>query len=163
MFRLLQILTLLLVAIVMGLSLAHALEWPGKLRLNRDTYFAVQRIYYPGFTYGGATEPASILTVVALLMSEPANSSRFWLTTVACVALVAMQAIFWLATQPVNRFWLAGEVLDPASVRFFGTKEMHGTPAPEWTALRDRWEYSHIARALLALIAYVLLLIAMLR
>ena len=38
MFQLLHILTVILVAIAMALSLAHVLELPGKLRLDRDTY-----------------------------------------------------------------------------------------------------------------------------
>jgi hypothetical protein len=159
MFRFMQILTLLLVAIVMGLSLAHALEFPGKLRLNRETYLAMQRIYYPGFTYAGVAEPASILAAVILLILQPTGSSGFWLTLVALIALAAIQAVFWLVTQPVNKFWLAGETLDPASARFFGTGKTTGA-SPEWIVLRDRWEYSHLARALLALTAYVLLLIA---
>ena len=50
MFQLLHILTVILVAIAMALSLAHVLELPGKLRLDRDTYLKVQTIYYPGFT-----------------------------------------------------------------------------------------------------------------
>src|SRR5205809_327776 len=37
----------------MGLSLAHALEYPGKRRLDRETYLKAQTIYYPGFTIGG--------------------------------------------------------------------------------------------------------------
>jgi hypothetical protein len=40
-------------AVAMALSLAHALEFPGKLRLGKDAYLAVQQIYYPGFTFGG--------------------------------------------------------------------------------------------------------------
>jgi hypothetical protein len=43
----------------MALSLAHALEVPGKLRLNKEQYLAVQTIYYPGFTLGGIAEFAS--------------------------------------------------------------------------------------------------------
>jgi hypothetical protein len=54
MFEILQIVTLLLVAIAMAQSLAHALEFPGKLRLSREQYLAVQPIYYPGFTIGGS-------------------------------------------------------------------------------------------------------------
>lgn len=43
----------LLVAATAGLSLAHASEFPGKLRRNDDNYRTVQAIYYPGFTIGG--------------------------------------------------------------------------------------------------------------
>ena len=51
---LLEVLTVLLVAVAMGLALAHALELPGKLRFSREAYLQVQPIYYPGFTIGGA-------------------------------------------------------------------------------------------------------------
>lgn len=47
MLSFLQIATILLVAIAMALSLAHALEFPGKLRLSKENYLAVQPIYYP--------------------------------------------------------------------------------------------------------------------
>jgi hypothetical protein len=50
---LLQVVTVLLVAVAMSLTLAHALELPGKMRLDEQTYRAVQTIYYPGFTFGG--------------------------------------------------------------------------------------------------------------
>jgi len=38
----LQILNLMLVALALSLSLAHALELPGKMRLDRDAYLQVQ-------------------------------------------------------------------------------------------------------------------------
>ena len=41
-------------------SLAHTLENPGKVRLDRETSFAVQPIYDPGFTYiGDVAEPGT--------------------------------------------------------------------------------------------------------
>jgi hypothetical protein len=56
-FEVLQVLTVLLVAVAMALALAHALELPGKLRLSKEQYLAVQPIYYPGFTFGGWPSP----------------------------------------------------------------------------------------------------------
>lgn len=53
MFGVLQVLAVILVAVAMALSLAHALELPGKMRLDSETYYAMQPIYYPGFTIGG--------------------------------------------------------------------------------------------------------------
>src|SRR5262249_59796352 len=50
MFHAALFVAIVLSAVGMGLSLAHALELPGKRRLSRDAYFAVQTIYYPGFT-----------------------------------------------------------------------------------------------------------------
>ena len=52
----LQVLATMFVALAAALSVAHALEFPGKLRLDKDTYLAVQRNYYPGFSIGGAGE-----------------------------------------------------------------------------------------------------------
>jgi hypothetical protein len=57
----LQILSVILVAVAMVPALAHALELPGKLRLTRDAYFAIQPIYYPGFTIAGISEPVAII------------------------------------------------------------------------------------------------------
>jgi hypothetical protein len=41
MFDILQVLTVLLVAVAMALALAHALELPGKMRLSKDAYYAM--------------------------------------------------------------------------------------------------------------------------
>jgi hypothetical protein len=159
MLQLLQIVTLVLVAIVMALSLSHALEYPGKLRLGEKDYRVVQAIYYPGFTFGGASEPAAIVVTFVLLLLTP-GVAAFWLTLAALIALIAIQAVFWLVTQPVNKHWLKGEKLSGTGRAFFGAG---GNVEGDWTALRDRWEYSHIARAALATIAFVLLLVAVTR
>jgi hypothetical protein len=53
----LRILTLIFVVLAMVPAVAHALELPGKLRLTKDAYVAVQPIYYPGFTIVGIAEP----------------------------------------------------------------------------------------------------------
>jgi len=44
MFEILQILTTVWVVIAMAPVLAHALEYPGKMRLSRDAYITVQSI-----------------------------------------------------------------------------------------------------------------------
>jgi hypothetical protein len=159
MLQLLQVVTLVLVAITMALSLSHALEYPGKLRLGEKDYCVVQAIYYPGFTFGGASEPAAILAAFVLLLATPA-SAAFWLTLIALLALIAVQVVFWLVTQPVNKHWLKGETLSGAGEAFFGAG---GNIEGDWRALRDRWEHSHIARAALATVAFVLLLVAVTR
>ena len=74
----LEILTVLLVAMAMALSLAHALEWPGKLRLSKDEYLAMQPIYYSGFTIGGIAEPVGLLTIGLLMILGP-GGPKFWL------------------------------------------------------------------------------------
>src|ERR687895_1371780 len=76
MFLIIQVVTVFLVAVAMSLSLAHALELPGKMRLDKDTYLAVQDIYYPGFTYGGLGEGLGMVATLVLLLLTPSDSAR---------------------------------------------------------------------------------------
>jgi len=138
MFSAFQVLTVILVAVAMALSLAHALELPGKMRLDKETYYAMQRIYYPGFTIGGGIgEAGGTISTIILLILTPLGSTDFWLTLVALLGLIGMQAVYWLFTHPVNE-----------------------SRPPDWTELRDRWEYSHVARAGFALLGLIALIIA---
>ncbi len=117
----LSVSALLLVAVTMGLALAHALEFPGKLRLDEPTYRAVQAIYYPGFTIGGLVgEFGSMLLLAVLLFLTPVNTDRFWWTAAALALLVAGHATYWAVTHPVNGAWLKETQLSGASQFFFG-------------------------------------------
>jgi hypothetical protein len=149
----LQIITILLVAVGMGLSLAHALEYPGKMRLSREAYFTVQKIYYPGFTIGGGFgEFGAILAALGLLVARQVQGGDALLVAAAVVAILLAHAIFWLVTQPVNKVWLRDESLNRAGAAFFSAGGNVGAEE-NWTRLRDRWERSHIARAVCAMIA----------
>lgn len=154
----LKVLALVAAAIAMALALSHALEWPGKMRLTKEEYLAVQAIYYPGFTFGGAAEPLAILLVIILLGVTQAGTAIFWLITGALAALIAMHAAYWLLTHPVNNFWLKGFRLKRAGARFFslGASRQNGAE-PDWKELRDQWEYSHLLRAGLGLLGFILL------
>jgi hypothetical protein len=165
MFLILQVVTVLLVAVAMSLSLAHALELPGKKRLDRDTYFAVQRIYYPGFTYGGLGEGLGMLATLVLLLLTPTNQPAFWWILTALIALVAMHTVYWLVTHPVNKYWLKDTSLQGLGGEFFALDPLKkGTAIDEggqgWIRLRDRWEYSHVWRAALAVIALIALIVS---
>jgi hypothetical protein len=154
MLALVQFISVLLVAVAMAMALAHALEYPGKLRLSKDAYIATQPIYYPGFTIGGAVgEFGGILVTLALLLLTPFGLD-FFLVLGAVVGLIAMQAVYWTMTHPVNSFWLKDTRLSGAGTGFFGSDPLRSKnenrPA-EWTDLRDQWEYSHVVRAALGL------------
>ena len=160
MLALLQVLTITAAAVSMALSLAHALELPGKMRLTKDQYLAVQPIYYPGFSIGGMAEPLSIVLtgVLVLLLSD--GSTEFWLALAALPILIAIHAVYWLLTHPVNNFWLKDFKPRGAGAKFFaiGTRNSQGRSlAADWTQLRDRWEHSHVVRAVLGFIGFVLL------
>jgi hypothetical protein len=157
-----EIVTVLVIAIAMALSLAHALEAPGKMRLSREHYLAAQTIYYPGFTWGGVSEPLGFVLLAILAFLTPIATAQFWLIVGAAASLAAMQAVFWSMTQPINRRWLKDVELSRAGNAFF---EVGASPAAadqdtDWTLLRDRWERSHLIRAGLGGLAFVLLITA---
>ncbi len=160
----LQIVTAMLVIIGFSTSLAHALEYPGKMKLDRPIYMQVQKIYYPGFTIAGLAEPLAIAaSCIAAYLGQDARSFPFLAASAALV--MASHAVYWRMTHPVNGFWLADETLGRAGQSFFGK----GNPkrvdagAADWVALRDRWERSHILRAILGGGAVVSLLCAIAR
>ncbi|HKP27431.1 MAG TPA: hypothetical protein VJV39_26420 [Dongiaceae bacterium] len=156
MLPILQVITLVLVAVGVSLTLAHALELPGKMRLGKENYVAVQSIYYPGFTIGALFgEFGAIIVTLLLLIATPADTPAHLLTFIALIALLLMHALYWTLTHAVNRFWVADQKLGKAGTAFF-------TPSGErigedWTRLRHRWEYSHVARACCAMVAFVAL------
>ena len=125
----------------------------------------MQHIYYPGFTIGGFAEPASLILTIILLFFTPLGSVDFWLTLVALLGLIGMQATYWLSTHPVNKFWLQGQKLSGLGSGFFSfgadrSPSQKKGAAVDWTELRNRWEYSHVARACLAFASLTTLVIA---
>jgi hypothetical protein len=82
------------------------------------------------------------------------------------LGLVGMHAVYWLVTHPVNDFWLEKEKLGRLGSGFFSLgssgEATHTDPERSiaWTELRDRWEYSHVARAGLGFAGFVALAIA---
>jgi hypothetical protein len=155
MHTIVHVLSILLVSIGMGLAVAHALECPGKRRLSRDQYFAVQQIYHPGFTIGGLAEVAGLLATLWLLVITPVVSVAFWLIAGAFSALLLAHAVYW----SVNRSWLEDRNIGAAGAAFLSGGAPIGSG--DWEALRDRWERSHIARAILMFIGFAMLAVAL--
>jgi hypothetical protein len=166
MLGILQIVAVVLVGLVVVPSLAHGLELPGKMRLRQEAYLAVQTIYYPGFTLAGIAEPLALISTIVLLLLVPPGTADFWLTLGALIGLIGVQEVYWLVTHPVNRRWLQGEKFSGVGSGFFSFTSAsqaggHGQIRPvSWTELRDRWEYSHVARAVLAVLSLISLVLA---
>src|SRR5262249_55340166 len=163
--RTLEVIAIFATAFAMSLAIAHALEWPGKRRLDRRSYLIVQTIYYPGFTFGGVSEIIGIALVLVLIWWRSRETAPVAWTIAAFACLVAMHVVFWIVTQPVNKFWLLDTTLSPTGAKFFGTGDSDrqrsaATDADIWLRLRTRWEYSHIVRAILGSVALIALLIA---
>jgi hypothetical protein len=162
MFRFLQILTVILVAVAMALPLAHALELPGKMRLGKEAYLVVQPIYYPGFTIGaGVGEAGGMFALLVLLAFTPYSSARFGWTLAALLLLLAMHLTYWFATHPANHFWVKDIALRGFAGAFLSLFAPVATESgSDWTRLRDIWEYSHVARAVFAALGLISLMFA---
>lgn len=164
----LEIVTVFFASIAMSMALAHALEYPGKLRLDERTYLAVQTIYYPGFTIGGIGEPLALIAILIFVLAIRNDRVAFGWALSALIAIAVMHGIFWIVTQPTNRYWLRHQQLGATGTQFFGMERApaQGDPkveSPNWIRLRDRWEYSHIARAVLSAYAMIALVVAIAR
>jgi hypothetical protein len=160
----LQVATVFLTGVAMTMALAHALEFPGKLRLDEQTYMAVQMIYYPGFTLGGIGEGLAILATLILIIVKRDDGAAFWWALAAFVALLVMHTVFWVVTQPVNRYWLKNKRLGTVGSKFFALDREKRSESSavdhNWKKFRDRWEYSHLVRAALSVIALIAVAVA---
>ena len=94
----LEVLSVLLVATSMSMALAHALEFPGKLRLDERTYLSVQTIYYPGFTIVGVAEPLAVIATFTLLFFPSQDRTHFSLILLAFFGVLGMQVLLVLDT-----------------------------------------------------------------
>ena len=138
MYHALLAVSIVLASIVMGLAFAHALERPGKLRLDRNFYLIVQSIYAPSFMIGGITEPLGIVATAILLALTPSDDPMFWPVLIAFLTFVLLHVVFWTVVRPANKFWTE-------------ERKRNGGNG-DWTAMRDQWDAGHIARAVLGAI-----------
>lgn len=131
-------------ALAMGAALAHALELPNKIDLSQENYLVVQTIYrgWGLLALVLALELAGMLFMMARYWQV---GRVFWPTTAAISCVVAAQAGFWIWTYPANRL------------------TDNWTTSPDtFEMLRAQWEYSHLAGAILQVLAMALMIIAVL-
>ncbi len=99
--------------VVFATALAHALEMPGKARLPRETYLAVQRVYYPGFTVVGWAEPLVVVgSVVSAVLTTNGGDPGSLRWAVVAIAVLAHGA-YWFVVHPTNRQWSARTWIPP--------------------------------------------------
>jgi hypothetical protein len=138
--------TLLLTALLMGLTFAHTLEMPVKMNLDGPTWLALQHSLYPYFAIiGGPIEIAAIITSAWLAIRLRGQRSAFAQALVATLCLTVSFFGAWLMlVNPTNvqtAIWTAQAI------------------PPDWTRWRAKWEYGHVVSFALHLVAFCLLLI----
>jgi hypothetical protein len=73
----------------------------------------------------------------------------------ALLSLASAHLIYWFATHPVNSVWTKDVELSGIGATFFSLFA-HETTS-DWSKLRDIWEYSHVARAVLSTLSLIAL------
>ena len=131
----LRFLTLMLAALGMAMGAAHALEFLPKMQLEPGFYAAVTANLYQYFGPVGSVVQVGAILAAALLAYRLRGRSAFRLTFAGMFALIVSLALWFLLVQPVNIQWLEATAA--------GTQAMFDA----YEALRDRWEYGHLAAA----------------
>lgn len=141
---------LVLAALALGAPLAHVLEMPVRRTYDPVLYVTVTHTLYRYFGIVGAmfevgAVVAAVIWAVGLGRSRTTPlSARGWAVSGAACLLLA-HVLFWLLVNPVNQEFAAWT---PVAV------------PPDWTRLRDQWEFTHAARAGLFLLGFCGLLAA---
>jgi len=110
--------------------------------MEREAYLIVQKVYR-GWSFSGIVVVAAL--IATLWLAVVADDRAEIPATLAFLAILLTQVIFWLFTFPVNR------------------RTHNWTEVPEnWEQLRDQWEISHAASAFLNFFAFVCVAMAIL-
>lgn len=146
-----QFITLVLVALFMGLEFAHVLELPAKMQYDEALYITIQNSLY---RYFGAPGPGAWITVSAVLAAialtvlvRKRRPAFGWaLAGTLCLA-IAFPLVFFLKIEPVNAVI---EQAGPDAV------------SPSFEQLRNQWEYAHAANFGFSLAGFSALLLSVL-
>jgi hypothetical protein len=142
-FSLIQFIAVVFTALALVPAAAHVMELPNKLPMPREMYLIAQRLYR-GWNMSAFVVIGALIATLILVFKV--DGQAFVPALVAFLAIVATQIVFWTFTFPVNR----------------RTRNWTQAPQDDWQKLRDRWEFSHAASAVLNFIAVVSVTIAVL-
>lgn len=130
-----QFATAMPTALAMTAGVAHLMELPPKMRFESRLYVMLHRTLYPNFgRIAGTAEFLALVGVIGLAWQVRGQGAIFFPTLVSAILMIAAHAIFWVLVQPANTT-MAAWSLDAIP--------------PYWQRWRNRWEYSHAARAVL--------------
>lgn len=157
MLLVLQVLTVVLVAIAVTLAPRRALVRPARQRLSEDRQRTVQAFRLLG-SVAGLT---ALLLMLLLLVLTPFGSAAFWLTAAASLVLLAMQGVYWLATRPAGSAGRDDSALGGVSAGGVSFDPFQRTePAGKPTTGRPSGRRWCALRAMLGLASLVLLVTA---
>lgn len=142
-----RFMSLLLTALVAGLTFCHLLELPNKLAMPAETWLAVQQHLYNMFgPVGGPMEVGALLfTLAAALLVRRRQPAAFAPTLLAFCCILAALVVWFTVVNPVN-----------LRVNGWTAASLPG----DWIAARAQWEYGHAASFALLLVALGALIFA---
>jgi hypothetical protein len=76
------------------------------------------------------------------MLLTPTSSPAFWWTLTAFIALLAMQAVYWIVTHPVNKYWLKDTRLQGFGGEFFSLDPLRKGAASERGS--EDWRRLHL-------------------
>jgi hypothetical protein len=133
--------TLMLTALSVGMALCHLMERPARRNYAPALWSRVTnvegtyRLFGP--PVGASIEGGALIAAVALSIFVRKRRPAFTLTLFGAACMAAVQVAWWLFVFPVNSQmvnWTPGSL--PAN----------------FTELRDKWERTHAARAILQIV-----------
>jgi hypothetical protein len=146
--RAIQLLTVLLVALTMGLLFAHVLELGPKMGYPPQLYLRLNNSLYAWFgpPLGAAIQTGALVATGALTWLVRRQLPAVLLTGGGCVLQVAALANYFARVEPV---YVRFRALSPGQV------------PSDFMALRAQWEYGHALDFGLFAAAFVLLVSAL--
>jgi hypothetical protein len=147
--KIVRFLSLLLVALILGLTFCHVMEIPGKLRLAGAEWLTVQHNLYIAFgpPAGAPIEISSIALTWLLVFMTRSRGRAFGWTLGAAVGVTAGLAVWFALVAPMNA---ALNGWTPATL------------PSDWRSYRNQWELGHAIHCVLFLLAFSALVIAIL-
>jgi hypothetical protein len=134
-----RLITIMLTALTMGMALCHLLEMPAKMRYDGALWLTLLQTLYGVFGPVSAfVETGAVTATAVLAILVRRRRVVFNWTLLGALCLIAANIAWWTLVAPVNS---ALSTLTPETL-----------PA-DWTRLRNQWEYTHAARAVLQIVA----------
>lgn len=145
----LRFVSVLCAALVVVPTLTHDLEVVGKRQLSGEEWLQVQHTFSGGFALvGGVGEMLDLIPTGVLTYLLRKRRTGFILTLIAALCFADTLAVFAFGNQSINQY--------------IATWTPRALPAT-WRQARDVWDAFHAARSVLVALAFVTLLIALLR
>ena len=131
-----QFLALTLTALALVPSGAHLFALPHKINLVAEQYFIVQNIYR-GWSLFGIVLIGALIANLALAVMLRGRGAPFILALFAFLCIALTLVVFFIWTYPANQ----------------ATNNWTMIP-DDWEQLREEWEYSHAANAVVTFAAF---------